>query len=302
MTTPIGSTRPVYAPYLANSDGPQVGLAPLPPRAWIEVDHELAQGTARKQRLLATVPANVFQSIECTLDAQAETRELLAAYLPARYPGLYKTTGDVFQTVWNRQGYHLTDESNTPLAMASCWVQEDLCLLRETNEGFCLTAGCVCSPTFWNLKEKLGLPLHAIHRPVPGYAEKIGTRVDRLFRALRVDRPVWRTNWNISDSPEAFQPHSQCNPTDVVNAAQVAERLFLRVERQTLRRLPRCGDILFTIRVYIDPISVLKGKPVLAKGLKKSITSLNDDQLTYKRLSSIKKPVLDYLDGICTQA
>lgn len=35
------------------------------------------------------------------------------------------------------------------------------------------------------------------------------------------------------------------------------ERMRLRVERQTLRRLPRSGAIVFTIRVYLTPLAEL---------------------------------------------
>ncbi|NKB16116.1 MAG: DUF3445 domain-containing protein [Sphingomonadales bacterium] len=42
------------------------------------------------------------------------------------------------------------------------------------------------------------------------------------------------------------------------------ERLFIRCERQTLRRLPKSGAILFTIGVYVEALSRL-GKEALAK-------------------------------------
>ena len=42
------------------------------------------------------------------------------------------------------------------------------------------------------------------------------------------------------------------------------ERLFLRCERQTVRRLPRTGAILFTIRVFLNPLADLAAHPQLA--------------------------------------
>ena len=32
---------------------------------------------------------------------------------------------------------------------------------------------------------------------------------------------------------------------------------FIRVERQTLRKLPQSGDILFTIQIYLDPLGMI---------------------------------------------
>ena len=64
--------------------------------------------------------------------------------------------------------------------------------------------------------------------------------------------------------------------------------LFVRVERQTLRRLPQSGDILFTIRVHHDPLSALTKHPDgtrLASGLRDQLLALDVDQLAYKGLN-----------------
>ena len=39
------------------------------------------------------------------------------------------------------------------------------------------------------------------------------------------------------------------------------QRLHLRVERQTLSRLPKSNAVLFTIRTYMDPLSTFEGRP-----------------------------------------
>ena len=39
---------------------------------------------------------------------------------------------------------------------------------------------------------------------------------------------------------------------------EAAARAFIRVERQTLRKLPVTGDILFTIRIHLDPMAALR--------------------------------------------
>ncbi len=42
-----------------------------------------------------------------------------------------------------------------------------------------------------------------------------------------------------------------------VTADNAGETLFVRSERQTLRRLPRTGAILFTIGIYVEPLGAL---------------------------------------------
>src|SRR4029079_7037701 len=56
---------------------------------------------------------------------------------------------------------------------AALLVEDDLCILvRDTDGdgGFVLGAGCVCAPSHWSLRDKLGQPIAAIHERVPHYA------------------------------------------------------------------------------------------------------------------------------------
>ena len=53
--------------------------------------------------------------------------------------------------------------------------------------------------------------------------------------------------------------------------------LRLRVERQTLRRLPRTGAIVFTIRVYLTPIEELAKEPGVPGRMASAIRSWPDD-------------------------
>ena len=55
-------------------------------------------------------------------------------------------------------------------------------------------------------------------------------------------------------APELWDPV----PTD-----PTATRLWLRTERQTLRRLPDSGASVFTIRVQMAPLSALAARPAL---------------------------------------
>ena len=62
---------------------------------------------------------------------------------------------------------------------------------------------------------------------------------------------------------------------------------FIRVERQTLRKLPDTGYILFTIKVLLDPLAALGRHPEgprLAQGLRSQLQMLDTAQLAYKGL------------------
>ena len=47
-----------------------------------------------------------------------------------------------------------------------------------------MAAGVVCFPSHWSPSEKLGLPVAAIHGPVPRYADELRHRVDRFLDQL----------------------------------------------------------------------------------------------------------------------
>jgi hypothetical protein len=177
-------------------------------------------------------------------------------------------------------------------------VQEDLLLMQPSPEGYILAAASLCFPLRWRLREKFGRPMAQIHQPVPGYHEKLERPVDSFFDRLTWDRPVWRSNWSIVDSPELFLAPQQGDWDwyATINAENAGEKLWLRVERQTLRRLRGSGDILFTVRTYVHPLQVLEDYPVIARNLAKALKQISPDMQRYKHLLPICEVLWDYLE------
>ena len=75
---------------------------------------------------------------------------------------------------------------------------------------------------------------------------------------------------------------------------------FLKVEYQTIRRLPTSGYLLFTVRTMADPMSSLAGLPKAASCLAKSIRGMSTGMRAYKGIANddVCAVVLEYLDGI----
>ncbi|MDG1086977.1 MAG: DUF3445 domain-containing protein, partial [Acidimicrobiales bacterium] len=141
-----------------------------------------------------------------------------------------------------------------PIERAARSVQEDLCLLRRLPTGWHLDASCLCAPTRWHLQEKVGQHIAMVHGPVHGYDKRITTKVDQLFNRL-TDRPVWRRNWFLMTDTALFQPDRPEHET-LIPAGQVLDDIYIRSERQTLRRV--VDDwIVFTIRVQQEPLRQL---------------------------------------------
>lgn len=180
-----------------------------------------------------------------------------------------------------------------PLIAAGRMVQEDLCLMVRRDGGWHLDAAVLCFPTLWLLADKLGRDNAAVHAPVPYFAEELLARVDGFFDRLRPSTPVWRRNFSLMPGPllclaaREFDP-----PLTSLALADDGSPLWLRSERQTLRRLPESDAILFTIKVQIAPASVLRSRPDRARDLAAMYAHLDAAAHGYKMGGDTLVPAL----------
>ena len=137
---------------------------------------------------------------------------------------------------------------------------EDMCLLtlRPGDEQYRLVGAAVAWPSDWTPAEKLGLPLRALHAPIQGYEEQLASGVDHFMARLKPGAIFGRANWFIA--PTEAKRWVAGPPDEAfahVTPENAGNTLFVRSERQTLRRLPKTGAILFTIGIYIEPLAKL---------------------------------------------
>ena len=199
------------------------------------------------------------------------------------------------------------------MARASLLVQEDLILMRRDERGWRLAAGSLCFPSSWSLREKFGKPLQEIHEPVPGFGP--GTRpaelINRMFDGLQ-GQAVERFNWSIQADDRLYHPLSNVERIDRATNrpsrfpdGDVNAHAFIRVERQTLRKLPASRDILFTIRIHLDPLKVLDahpGRAALAASFAQQLLALDQQQLDYKGLTADRDRLVAFLGRMAGSA
>jgi hypothetical protein len=289
-----------HTPYDGSKQPFTIGLEPLGSRDWIEPDEFLASDLTQKERLLAARRDVVARSEAGTHAAQMEVLRMLTEYLPRRYPQIYTRDGDSIH-IGPAARSVAVEAVNEPLIAAARLVQEDLCVMRRSDEGWRLAAAVLCFPSSWSLAEKLGKNLGAIHAPVPGFAGRMESVVTRVFDNLRVGEPLARTNWSIYNDAELHHPPSEGGATQFSSDDDVMARAHIRVEPQTLTRLPETSDILFTIRVYVDPMARLRLHPrgrELAHSLRTQLLALNEAQADYKALTSAREKLARALDEI----
>jgi hypothetical protein len=165
------------------------------------------------------------------------------------------------------------------LGEAAAAVWEDICVLQADKAGaYRLTAAAVGFPTDWHLAEKMGLPLMAIHAPIHGYAEQLAAGVDHFFTALPAGQIFGRANWFV-----VANHHPRYLPRDVpatrfahVRAENAGETLFIRCERQTLRRLPDSGAVLFCIGIAVQHLALLPD--VVVGRVARSVAALREGE------------------------
>ena len=294
--TPL-SQPPVYLPFMEEAKPPVMGLKPLTISEWIQIDKDFLPQLKRKEALLANHYEEVFGSLPQSQPAQQEILDLLCEHLLQHFPNLYQQQRNGIYNKQTNQRWHFQDFESNPLDLAARLVQEDLSLMMPGEQGYYLAAASVCFPQRWNLKEKLGLPMASIHQQVPRYDKKLSRPVNSVFERLKADYPGLRFNWSLLDSPELHlqaDPHqSKLHPN--ITRYNAGEKLWLRVERQTIRRLPISQGVLFTIRTYRYPLSQIATIPGAAAGLLKAVQRLPLEMQKYKGLLTFKPALLDYL-------
>jgi hypothetical protein len=223
--------------------------------------------------------------------------DLLTAHLLRTYPQHYRDVDGAIEIIGAGRRIKVRGVDQ-PLNTASLLVQEDLILMRRSENGWRLVAGSLCFPSSLSLEEKFGRPLHRIHEPVPAFGP--GTRnagmIARIFDSMQVEQPVVRYNWTLQSGADLYQSLSDQQRIDRAESRPSKfpgdERLataFIRVERQTLRKLPVSRDILFTIRICLDPLQILNEHPDrhrIACGFADQLTALDIAQLDYKGLTA----------------
>jgi hypothetical protein len=224
---------------------------------WLLTDDDRDRDLVRKAVLLDERHAEVFAALDT--------------------PAVHTASLEVLELVLDATGHDVVSPDLHPLDAAGRLVQEDLCLLVRRDGAAHLDAASLCFPSYWRLAEKLGRPLTDVHRPVAHYADELAARVDAFLVRLRPDRPVWRRNWSIHDDPSYFLP----DPTPP-RPAEPPEGLWLRSERQTLRRLTRTDAVLFTIRTQQVPLGVLAERPDLAVRMAGAIDAWSPAMQRYK--------------------
>jgi dimethylamine monooxygenase subunit A len=237
---------------------------------WFRIDGDYAQRIADKKALLQQYRDIVTATLPEGQEGAKELLEMMAEYLPQHFPERFQREGRVIKNLVTQDTYDLDHLPDDPIVVAGLLVQEDLVLLHRGEDGqFRLTSGSVSFPSDWSFPSKLGKTLLEIHQPVTTFNEVMGAAVRNfLDRVSPPPKQYWRINTLISNSsklthlPDIPDLHGTEHFKDKFDASTVSS-LYLRNEREVFTKLPRSGDVLFSLKTYITPFPQIP--PVIAR-------------------------------------
>lgn len=287
----------------ANERANQTGLAPIEANAQFVIDNKYFAQYQLRKHLLTHSRHSVFVSNQDELTTKAK-HELLAFVmnnLSAKYPRYFHldTKRNAFCNLLTEDVWTLP-VTEDPLVVASLLVQEDLVLLMPADDGYKLAAGVVYFPSHWDVTEKFRLPLREIHAHVPHYQKSFVKRVDKVFEGLPADPAFQRHSWFVyTDIKDEFELHSPRRNTektgpagvDVASAAPGIDDLMLRIEQQTITRLPSSNYVLFSIHSFQQPARLLEHEPGALRDFSAALGRM--DPLRFKYVgAAVFAPVL----------
>ena len=283
---------PIHQPYKDGKGGVDIGLKPIQIESWLEIDNLFSTEIAEKKKLLKNKRSDVLITPSSSFSIQKEVLTTILEHLQLFHANLFNINKETVEIIKTKEIYNHQKFPN-PLELASMLVQEDLIIMKQIEEDYHLESASLCAPTRWSLKDKFRESLSEIHKEVPGYEQKIGKRVDSIFTNLPDDKIFERFNWSIFDSPELFQPINSKTLVEIRDLRP--QELFIRVERQTIRRLEHSKSVLFTVRVHVDPITAILDSKRSIEDLITAISNLDLDMKNYKVITPFEENLINWL-------
>jgi hypothetical protein len=191
-----------------------------------------------------------------------------------------------------------------PLDWVGRQVQEDLVIL--SNDGTAsIVAGQLCFPNGWCLDDKFNQPFLTIHAPAPKMVEPTMQTAQKLMEKIIATRPVWRCSWNFKTSGQidlSSKYTKQYNeellqifPT--LTPENIGSKIFIRIERQTISRLPKSNCILFGIHMYQNTLDDEHLDTLQTRNMLNVLKTTPRAMLDYKAITPFIDALLGYLEN-----
>ncbi len=202
--------------------------------------------------------------------------------------------------------FQFRDSSSLPVAPLD-WVgrqvQEDLIILNQVGE---VVAGQLCFPSGWALHEKLGKQFLDVHAPLPAVTNPMIQSANKFLERIPVGKSFVRNNWGfrLGDQLDMSSKYSKIYREKLVDELpslsyeSFGDKIFVRIEHQTLTRLPDSNFVLFTIHTFHSSLREETSDPQRARTMLSFLKGVPKDLIDYKIITPFYVQLLEYLAAV----
>lgn len=273
-----------------------------------DVDEHYVAEMIDRAKVLAEDPLRCQSLPHMTL-AGWDVLELIMEAKARDYPQWFSLTRDGNRWHWvNRplgfeQSFTFLDESTlpySPFEYIMRQTQGDWTLQDDRDGTLWMDAGIATSQADWSVDFDVGMNFMEWHAPVPLAHEKgVFDRALKFLLKLQHGAPVRRFNWTMTVNPlldTAPETYPKWGPMKAsIRPENLGRKQHLRVELQSLYRLPRSNAIAFDIRCYLSSFEQIVTVPKWARRLHRVVRDLPDELATYKGFIRNRDAMVDWL-------
>ncbi|CAI7600594.1 unnamed protein product [Penicillium viridicatum] len=238
---------------------------------WLTLDKNYMDEHRVRTQLLHEKREEVLHCLPESINPCQEALEEVSDFLCERFPNMFemsiqdgrkivdnRMTGDKFTVSGRDANEGLTEALEAAVRLT----MEDLSILMMNEEGeFYLAASASLFPTGWTVNQRIGWTISQLHGPVPLWHQQVANSVSKFLARLTPTSPMERSNFfvevkgpNENLTEILYRPGSLCEKE---LTSPLPSDILIRRERQTFRRLPRTGAIVFGVKTYLTPLDEL---------------------------------------------
>lgn len=268
---------------------------------WLDMDKWYIRYIEEKKKIFNIYGKEYCDWLPESKESCEELLEIIVEHMLTRYPSLFKKTETGVHNLITDEHLDLTKPYKMhPLHLIGKLAKEDFYIVQKrADDMHYLVAAAVPFPGgYFTVQDKLGKHLDIIHKDVPYYHEKLKVSMERWFARMKPTDPVERASWYISWDHELLCSKVYTYKNGESMPEVPFEKFTVRVERQTLRRLPKSKAIIFTNHPVFYTIDEMKDEPMVPSILKKVILEGPEKIVKYKNFAVIEKHIIPYLDRL----
>lgn len=280
---------------------------------WLDMDKYYWRFLREKQRIFQTYGKENLDWLPGSEEACVELMETVAAHMTERYPLLFTVldkNGKILRNELTKEILDMTAPlKEHPLIYVLKMAKEDFYVVQrnpEDGKHYLMAAAVPFPGGSFGIHTKIGRHIDEIHSDVPYYHEKLKALMERWFLRMDENSPVERALWYISWDHKlkinnCYQlPEVAPDLEELMKLTDPGE-FNVRVERQTLRRLPKSRAIIFTNHPCFYLLDEMKNEPMVPLLLRKILYEAPQQIIKYKNWELTRDHLAGYLDELIEQ-